>query len=143
PSLEPRRAADGSDSTAGAGRPAACRAAMRLSRACRRACSVVTWRWSCSTVGGGAGRVKLATAQPAAKVATRASERSRRIMGSLPERRSPTIPHSIPDVRPAPESGERVHLSAGEARALAERAMRGAGYDTEEARILADHVLDA
>jgi LDH2 family malate/lactate/ureidoglycolate dehydrogenase len=30
-----------------------------------------------------------------------------------------------------------------EARALAERAMRGVGYDPEEARILADHVIDA
>jgi LDH2 family malate/lactate/ureidoglycolate dehydrogenase len=30
-----------------------------------------------------------------------------------------------------------------EARALAERAMRGIGYDPEEARILADHVIDA
>jgi LDH2 family malate/lactate/ureidoglycolate dehydrogenase len=38
---------------------------------------------------------------------------------------------------------ERVHLSVADARALAERAMRGIGYDTEEARILADHVLDA
>jgi LDH2 family malate/lactate/ureidoglycolate dehydrogenase len=38
---------------------------------------------------------------------------------------------------------ERVHLSLAEARTLAERAMRGIGYDAEEARILADHVLDA
>ena len=30
-----------------------------------------------------------------------------------------------------------------EARALAERAMRGVGYEPEEARILADHVIDA
>jgi L-2-hydroxycarboxylate dehydrogenase (NAD+) len=30
-----------------------------------------------------------------------------------------------------------------EARALAERAMRGVGYDQDEARILADHVIDA
>lgn len=37
----------------------------------------------------------------------------------------------------------RVHLSVAEARALAERAMRGIGYDAEEAWILADHVLDA
>ena len=37
----------------------------------------------------------------------------------------------------------RVHLSVVEARALAERAMRGIGYDAEEAWILADHVLDA
>ena len=40
-------------------------------------------------------------------------------------------------------SGERVHLSVGEARALSERAMRGIGYEPEEARILADHVIDA
>src|SRR5437667_885073 len=38
---------------------------------------------------------------------------------------------------------ERVHLSVGEALALAERAMRGIGYEPEEARILADHVIDA
>src|SRR5437764_1940107 len=38
---------------------------------------------------------------------------------------------------------ERVHLSVAEARALGERAMRGVGYEPEEARILADHVIDA
>ena len=37
----------------------------------------------------------------------------------------------------------RVHLSVAEARDLSERAMRGIGYEVEEARILADHVLDA
>jgi LDH2 family malate/lactate/ureidoglycolate dehydrogenase len=36
-----------------------------------------------------------------------------------------------------------VRLSVAGACALAERAMRGAGCDAEEARILADHVLDA
>src|SRR5438094_7332525 len=41
------------------------------------------------------------------------------------------------------ETTERVHLSVAEARALAERAMRGIGYEPEEARILADHVIDA
>ena len=38
---------------------------------------------------------------------------------------------------------ERVRLSVAEARALSERAMRGIGYESEEARILADHVIDA
>ena len=38
---------------------------------------------------------------------------------------------------------ERVRLSVAEARELAERAMRGVGYEPEEARILADHVIDA
>ena len=38
---------------------------------------------------------------------------------------------------------ERVHLSVAESRALSERAMRGIGYEPEEARILADHVIDA
>jgi len=38
---------------------------------------------------------------------------------------------------------ERVHLSVAEARALSERAMQGIGYEPEEARILADHVIDA
>src|SRR5882762_3160461 len=38
---------------------------------------------------------------------------------------------------------ERVHLSVTEARVLSERAMRGIGYEPEEARILADHVIDA
>ena len=38
---------------------------------------------------------------------------------------------------------DRIVLSLAEARALGESAMRGAGYDEEEARILTDHVLDA
>src|SRR5215831_13554010 len=37
----------------------------------------------------------------------------------------------------------RVHLSVAEARDLSGRAMRGIGYEPDEARILADHVLDA
>ncbi len=37
----------------------------------------------------------------------------------------------------------RVHMAAGDARALGEAAMRGAGYDAEEAWALTDHVLDA
>ncbi len=37
----------------------------------------------------------------------------------------------------------RVHLSVDEARSLGERAMRGIGYDAEEARIVTDHVIDA
>ncbi len=41
------------------------------------------------------------------------------------------------------DTSERVHLSVAEARALSERAMRGVGYEPEEARILADHVIDA
>ena len=38
---------------------------------------------------------------------------------------------------------DRVHLSVDEARALGERALIGIGYDGEEARIIADHVIDA
>jgi LDH2 family malate/lactate/ureidoglycolate dehydrogenase len=38
---------------------------------------------------------------------------------------------------------ERVHLSVADARKLGEGAMRGIGYDAEEAWILTDHVLDA
>ncbi len=38
---------------------------------------------------------------------------------------------------------ERIHLSVDEARALGERALRGIGYDAEEARIVTDHVIDA
>src|SRR5437870_7563861 len=38
---------------------------------------------------------------------------------------------------------DRVHLSVEEARALGDRALRGIGYDAEEARIVADHVIDA
>ena len=38
---------------------------------------------------------------------------------------------------------DRIHLTVAEARALGEAAMRGAGYDTDDARILTDHVLDA
>jgi len=37
----------------------------------------------------------------------------------------------------------RVHLSVDEARILGERALRGVGYDHDEARIVADHVIDA
>jgi LDH2 family malate/lactate/ureidoglycolate dehydrogenase len=38
---------------------------------------------------------------------------------------------------------DRIHLTADAARALGEAAMRGAGFDAEDARILTDHVLDA
>jgi LDH2 family malate/lactate/ureidoglycolate dehydrogenase len=38
---------------------------------------------------------------------------------------------------------DRVHLTVTEARALGKAAMRGAGYDQDEAWILTDHVLDA
>src|ERR1700722_2171371 len=38
---------------------------------------------------------------------------------------------------------DRIHLSVAEARALGQAAMRGAGYDADEAHILTDHVLDA
>jgi LDH2 family malate/lactate/ureidoglycolate dehydrogenase len=37
----------------------------------------------------------------------------------------------------------RIRMSVAEARVLGEAAMRGAGYDDDEARILTDHVLDA
>ncbi|HTW52641.1 MAG TPA: Ldh family oxidoreductase [Stellaceae bacterium] len=40
-------------------------------------------------------------------------------------------------------SAGRVHLSVDSARSLGERAMRGIGYDDEEARVLTDHVVDA
>jgi LDH2 family malate/lactate/ureidoglycolate dehydrogenase len=40
-------------------------------------------------------------------------------------------------------AGDRIQMTVGEARALGEAAMRGAGYDDDDARILADHVLDA
>ena len=38
---------------------------------------------------------------------------------------------------------DRIRLSVAEARDHAERAMRGIGYDTEEAYIVADHAIDA
>jgi LDH2 family malate/lactate/ureidoglycolate dehydrogenase len=38
---------------------------------------------------------------------------------------------------------DRIHLSVEEAREHSERALRGIGYDAEEARILADHMIDA
>lgn len=38
---------------------------------------------------------------------------------------------------------DRVRMTVAEARALGEAAMRGAGYDEDDARILTDHVLDA
>jgi LDH2 family malate/lactate/ureidoglycolate dehydrogenase len=37
----------------------------------------------------------------------------------------------------------RVHLSVDDACVLGERAMRGIGYDEEEARLVTDHVVDA
>lgn len=40
-------------------------------------------------------------------------------------------------------SKDRIRLTVAEARALGEAAMRGAGYDEDDAHILADHVLDA
>jgi LDH2 family malate/lactate/ureidoglycolate dehydrogenase len=40
-------------------------------------------------------------------------------------------------------SSDRIRLSVDEARALGEHALRGIGYDDEEARIIADHVIDA
>jgi len=40
-------------------------------------------------------------------------------------------------------SSDRIRLSVAEAREHAERAMRGIGYDAEEAYILADHAIDA
>src|SRR5205814_3765394 len=40
-------------------------------------------------------------------------------------------------------SSDRIHLGVEEARALGQRALRGIGYDGEEARIVADHVIDA
>ena len=38
---------------------------------------------------------------------------------------------------------DRIRMTVAEARALGEAAMRGAGYDDADARILTDHVLDA
>src|ERR1700709_1848891 len=38
---------------------------------------------------------------------------------------------------------DRVRMTAADARALGEAAMRGAGFDNDDARILTDHVLDA
>lgn len=41
------------------------------------------------------------------------------------------------------DSTGRIRMTVAEARALGEAAMRGAGYDDDDARILTDHVLDA
>ena len=38
---------------------------------------------------------------------------------------------------------DRIHLTVDEARGVGQAAMRGAGFDSEDARILTDHVLDA
>src|SRR5260370_41773482 len=38
---------------------------------------------------------------------------------------------------------ERINLSVADARDLAESALRGVGFDDDEARIIADHVVDA
>ncbi len=42
-----------------------------------------------------------------------------------------------------PEGQDRVRLAAEEARALSVRALAGAGCDTQQAQVLADHMLDA
>src|SRR5580704_2788612 len=42
-----------------------------------------------------------------------------------------------------PTGKDRIRLTVAEARALGEAAMRGAGFDDDDARILTDHVLDA
>jgi LDH2 family malate/lactate/ureidoglycolate dehydrogenase len=42
-----------------------------------------------------------------------------------------------------PTGKDRIRLTVAEARALGEAAMRGAGFDGDDARILTDHVLDA
>jgi LDH2 family malate/lactate/ureidoglycolate dehydrogenase len=42
-----------------------------------------------------------------------------------------------------PMPADRIHLSVEDARFLSERALRGIGYDAEEAWIIADHVIDA
>ena len=39
--------------------------------------------------------------------------------------------------------GNRIHLTVAAARTLAERALAGLGYAADEARIIADHVVDA
>jgi LDH2 family malate/lactate/ureidoglycolate dehydrogenase len=40
-------------------------------------------------------------------------------------------------------AADRIHLSVAEAREHSERALRGIGYDAEEAQIIADHAIDA
>ena len=40
-------------------------------------------------------------------------------------------------------ASDRIHLSVDDARALGEGALRGIGYDAEEAWIICDHVIDA
>ena len=40
-------------------------------------------------------------------------------------------------------SSDRIHLSVAAAREHSERALRGIGYEPEEARIIADHAIDA
>src|SRR5262249_47275063 len=45
--------------------------------------------------------------------------------------------------KPAAVVPGRIRLSVAEARDLAEGALRGVGYRDDEARIIADHVIDA
>lgn len=40
-------------------------------------------------------------------------------------------------------AADRIHLSVAEAREHSERALHGIGYDADEARIIADHAIDA
>ena len=60
--------------------------------------------------------------------------------------RVPWTPIAIPRHAEAMsnETGmDRIRMTVADARVLGEAAMRGAGYDKDEARILTDHVLDA
>src|SRR6266481_4904808 len=66
--------------------------------------------------------------------------------GFLPAWQTPQVRLSSPAQHVAEAAimpSDRIHLSVAEARALGEAALRGIGYDAEEARIIADHVIDA
>jgi LDH2 family malate/lactate/ureidoglycolate dehydrogenase len=45
--------------------------------------------------------------------------------------------------RSAQQNEDRVHLDAAAARSLSERALMGAGFSSDDAKILADHMMDA
>jgi LDH2 family malate/lactate/ureidoglycolate dehydrogenase len=52
-------------------------------------------------------------------------------------------PNPWPELPMENMPADRVHLDLDEARSLGEGALRGIGYDEEDARIIAEHVIDA
>jgi|GEM_PF-97532 len=67
-----------------------------------------------------------------------------RLAATIARQRTAKTNSDIGDVKMTDETAEdRIRMTVAQARALGEAAMRGAGYDEDDAWILTDHVLDA